>query len=79
MRALPLRHVTIVVPDTAIPWSVGRRNTAEEFRSLLLGPNGPEVLGIVKEMREAEDEGFEERYRAVKAARRALPESIARS
>lgn len=79
MRALPLRHVTVVVPDTAIPWSVGRRNTAEDLRSLLLGPNGPEVLGIVKEMREAEDEGFEERYQAVKAARRALPESIVRS
>lgn len=61
MRALPLRHVTVVVPDTAIPWSVGRRNTAEDLRSLLLSPNGPEVLGIVKELREAEDEGFEER------------------
>lgn len=79
MRALPLRHVTVVVPDTAIPWSVGKRNTAEDLRSLLLGPNGPEVLGIVKELREAEDEGFGERYQAVKAARRALPESIVRS
>ena len=79
MRALTLRDVTVVVPDTAIPWSVGKRNTAEDLRCLLLGPNGPEVLGIVKEIREAEDEGSEERYQAVKAARRALRESIARS
>ena len=31
IRALPLRHVTVVIPDTAIPWSVGRRNMAEDL------------------------------------------------